>query len=80
MTPATPLIINGVLFVLQRGDRSHTALLSAYDATTGKQLWTSGDAIKSFVPKSGGLAAGGSSIYLGTNDGTLWAFGFPIEN
>jgi len=80
MTPATPLIINGVLFVLQRGDRSHTALLSAYDATTGKQLWTSGDAIKSFVPKSGGLAAGGSSIYLGTNDGTLWAFGFPIEH
>jgi hypothetical protein len=79
-SPAAPLVINGVLFALQRGDRSHNSVLYALDATTGKKLWTSGDTVSSFVPKSGGLAAGGSSIYFGTHDGTLWAFGFPIEH
>jgi outer membrane protein assembly factor BamB len=77
---SAPLIINGVLFALQRGDPGHNAILFAFDAATGKELWNSGNTIGSFVAKSGGLAAGGSSIYLGTNDGTLWAFGFPIEH
>ncbi len=79
-SPAAPLIVNGVLFALQSGDRSAHAVLHALDASSGKQLWTSGSAITSYLPKSGGLAAGGSSIYFGTNDGTLWAFGFPIEH
>jgi hypothetical protein len=79
-SPAAPLIANGVLFVLQRGDRSHHAVLSAFNASSGKQLWTSGDVISSFVAKTGGLAEGGSTVYLGTHDGTLWAFGFPIEH
>ncbi len=79
-SPAAPLIANGVLFVLQRGDRSRHAVLSAFDASNGKQLWTSGDTINSFVAKTGGIAEGGSTVYLGTHDGTLWAFGFPIEH
>jgi outer membrane protein assembly factor BamB len=79
-SPANPLIVNGVLFALERGDSNHNSLLYAFDASTGKQLWTSGTTITSFVPKSGGLAAGGSSIYFGTEDGTLWDFGFPIEH
>jgi hypothetical protein len=78
--PATPLIVNGVLFVLQRGDPSQHAVLSAFDASSGKQIWTSGDAITSFVAKTGGMAEGGSTVYFGTQDGTLWAFGFPIEH
>jgi hypothetical protein len=32
------------------------------------------------VPESGGIAAGGSTVYFGTYDGTLWAFGFPIPH
>lgn len=79
-SPATPLVINGVLFVLERGERIHHAELRAYDASTGKQLWTSGSTVTSRVSKIGGLAAGGSSVYFGTDDGTLWAFGFPIEH
>jgi outer membrane protein assembly factor BamB len=78
--PAAPLIINGVLFLLQRGDRGHHAVLSAFDASTGKQLWTSGTTVSSYVGKDGGLAAGGSAVYFGTHDGTLWSFGFPIEH
>jgi len=79
-SPSAPLIINGVLFALERGDRSHHAVLSAFDASTGKQIWTSGNSVTSFVAKNGGLAAGGSTLYFGTHDGTLWAYGFPIEH
>jgi outer membrane protein assembly factor BamB len=79
-SPSAPLIINGVLFALERGDRGHHASLAAFDASTGKQLWTSGSSVTSFVNKWGGLAAGGGSLYFGTQDGTLWAFGFPIEH
>jgi hypothetical protein len=28
----------------------------------------------------GGLAGGAGQIYLGTHDGTLYSFGFPIEH
>jgi outer membrane protein assembly factor BamB len=79
-SPTTPLIINGVLFTVDRGDRTHHATLLAVDASTGKQLWSSGNVVSSFVGKSGGIAAGGSAIYFGTHDGTLWDFGFPIEH
>ena len=79
-SPASPLVINGVLFALERGDSSHNSVLYAFDATSGKALWNSGSTLTSFVPKFGGLAAGGSSLYLGTHDGTLWDFGFPIEH
>ena len=80
LSSASPLVINGVLFALSRGDRSHNSVLYAFDATSGKQLWNSGNTLTSFVPAFSGLAAGGSSIYLGTHDGTLWDFGFPIEH
>jgi len=79
-TSAAPLIVNGVLFALARGDRNAHATLYAFEAATGKQLWTSGNAISGFVPETGGLAAGGSTVYFGSYDGTLWAFGFPIPH
>jgi outer membrane protein assembly factor BamB len=80
-TDAAPaLVVNGVLFALHRGDRASHAVLYAIDASTGKDLWNSGSVIASWVPKSGGIAAGGSTIYFGTFDGNLMAFGFPIEH
>jgi outer membrane protein assembly factor BamB len=94
MSPHTPMIMNGVVFALssgefrtsdsnmsaaQRAQRSSPAVLYALDGATGKELWNSGRAIGSFV-HSGGLSAGGSQVYIGTYDGTLYAFGFPIEH
>ncbi|PYV12198.1 MAG: hypothetical protein DMG07_17605 [Acidobacteria bacterium] len=58
---------------------SSRAVLYALDATTGKELWSSGDTITSFL-HDGGLSGGGSQLYLGTYDGMLYAFGFPIEH
>jgi len=94
VSPLPPMIVNGVVFAVssgafrandsqltaaERAQRSSRAVLYALDGTTGKELWSSGDTIPSFV-HGGGLSAGGNQVYLGTHDGTLYAFGFPIEH
>ena len=93
-SPLTPLVINGVVFAVssgefrsadtrmnasQRAQRSTPAVLYALDGATGNALWNSGKTITSFV-HGGGLSGGGSQVYLGTYDGTFYAFGFPIEH
>ena len=45
---------------------------------TGKQLWSSGDTIKTFNHFSGITVANGR-VYLGDYDGTLYCFGLPSE-
>ncbi len=77
-SPLPPMVINGVVFVAAGANSGRAALL-AWDARTGKDLWNSGTVIASAV-RSGGLSGGGSQLYLGTEDGTLYAFGFPIEH
>jgi outer membrane protein assembly factor BamB len=93
VSPMTPLVINGVVFAVssgelrskdsklttaQRAQRSVPAVVYALDAATGKELWNSGKTITSFV-HGGGLSGGAGQIYLGTHDGTLYSFGFPME-
>lgn len=73
-SPVASAVVNGVVF-LASGNT-----LSAVDAATGKQVFTSGSTIASPISKISGLAAGGSAVYLGTQDGTLYVFGFPIEH
>jgi outer membrane protein assembly factor BamB len=80
--PATPLIINGVVFVLEGGGSAagqpRAAVLHAYDGATGKRLWNSGKAMT--TPASpGSLWTGLGQIYVGARDGTLHAFGFNDE-
>ncbi|MCI0388537.1 MAG: PQQ-like beta-propeller repeat protein [Acidobacteria bacterium] len=94
VSPLPPTIINGVVFATssgefrssdskvtaaQRAQRSTRAVLYALDATTGKELWKSGPAITSFV-RGGALSGGGGQVYVGTYDGTLYAFGFTMEH
>ncbi len=93
VSPMTPLMINGVVFAVssgevreggrmtaaQRAKASAPAVIYALDAGTGKELWNSGKTITSFV-HGGGLSGGAGQIYLGTHDGTLYSFGFPIEH
>jgi hypothetical protein len=73
-------VVNGVVFLASSGNSSAHAMLYALDAATGRERWNSGNTINSFIASGGGLAAGGSAIYIGTDDGTLWAFGYPIEH
>jgi outer membrane protein assembly factor BamB len=94
LSPLPPTIINGVIFVTssgefrssesnltpaQRAQRSSRAVLYALDGTTGKELWNSGTTIASFT-RGGALSGGVGQIYLGTHDGTFYAFGFPMEH
>jgi hypothetical protein len=91
-SPVTPAVVNGVIFAVssgqaagtgtmtaaQRAQRSTPAVLYALDAATGKQLWSSGTTIASFV-NGIGPSAGDSQVYVVTYDGTVYAFGMPME-
>jgi hypothetical protein len=92
--PLVPTIINGVVFATssgefrtsnsnltaaQRAQRSSSAVLYALDGQTGQELWSSGTTITSFA-RGGALSGGMGQIYLTTYDGTIYAFGFPIEH
>jgi outer membrane protein assembly factor BamB len=89
-----PTIINGVVFVTSSGEfrpsdskapaarrapRSSRAVLYALDGQTGKELWSSGATITSFT-WGGALSGGVGQVYLTTYDGTIYAFGFPMEH
>ncbi len=53
--------------------RSAHATVYALDAHTGKELWSSGDEIKSFNHFSG-LSVANGRVYIGTFDGMLYCF------
>lgn len=53
---------------------SKYAILYALDAQTGKELWNSGDQMKSFQ-HWGGLSVANGRVYLATFDGTVYCFG-----
>jgi outer membrane protein assembly factor BamB len=87
--PDPPVIANGVVFSVATGENTRQggyfpaevrakpvghAILYAFDATTGKELYSSGDAIESFV-HFGGLAVANGQVYLTTWDGKVYAFG-----
>jgi outer membrane protein assembly factor BamB len=59
-----------------RARNSTHAVLYALDADTGKELWNSGDAMKSFSHFSG-LSIANGRVYLGTFDNVLYSFGLP---
>jgi outer membrane protein assembly factor BamB len=75
-SPLAPIVVNGVVFAVSN---SPSAVLHALDGATGKELWNSGKTMTAAV-RIGGLSGSGSQIYLGTSDGTIYAFGFPIEH
>ena len=82
--PATPIVVNGVVFALATGRPATAggagtpAVLRAYDGTSGKELWSSGTTMKSFASPGSFWSAMGQ-MYVGTSDGTLYAFGFVDE-
>jgi outer membrane protein assembly factor BamB len=94
VSPLTPTIINGVIFATssgefrtsdgkataaQRAARSGRAVVYALDGATGIELWNSGATITSFT-RGAALSGGMGQIYLTTHDGTIYAFGFPMEH
>jgi outer membrane protein assembly factor BamB len=83
-SPATPVIVNGVVFALATGTastatgRGAAAVLHAYDGATGKRLWNSAKAM-TMSASPGSMWSGLGQVYVGMQDGTLHAFGFNDE-
>ena len=73
---SAPIVVNGVVFVLASGSASSSAVLYALDGMTGKELWNSGTSIAGY--STTGISSGGSKVYVGTHDGTLYAFGYLL--
>jgi outer membrane protein assembly factor BamB len=87
--PDPPVIANGVVFALATGENAvqhgdektrllntHPAVLRALDASTGKELFNSKDAISSWVHFSG-LAIADGQVYVVDHDSNVYAFGLP---
>ncbi len=60
----TPNVANGKVFVADRKGR-----ISAYDALTGRALWS----MESKAPVSGGPGSGDGAVFVGTSDGEVLA-------
>jgi hypothetical protein len=75
--PLTPIVVNGVAFAVS-GPSGAPAGLYALHGTTGKTLWQSDKTITG--PLSGrSFWVGSGHVFVGTRDGTLYAFGFAME-
>ena len=87
--PDPPVIANGVVFSVATGENTRQggyfpadvrakpvshAILYAFDAGTGKELYSSGDLIDSWA-HFGGLAVSKGRVYFCTWDGNVYAFG-----
>ena len=83
-TPATPLIVNGVVFALatgrlaSAGGTGSPAVLYAYDGVAGKALWNSRTSLTTLA-SPGSFWTALSQVYVGTDNGTVNAFGFLDE-
>jgi outer membrane protein assembly factor BamB len=64
----------GLFSAEERIKRSVPAKLYALDATTGKELYSSGTQIGSFLHQAG-LSVAGNKVIFGTFDGTIYCFG-----
>lgn len=66
--------VGGLFSAEERIQRSVPAKLYALDAVTGKELFSSGDQVTSFLHQAG-LSVAGEKVIFGTFDGTIYCFG-----
>jgi len=66
--------VGGLFSAEERIKRSVPAKLFALDAVTGKELYSSGDQITSFLHQAG-LSVADDKVMFGTFDGTVYCFG-----
>lgn len=79
INPAPPVIANGLVIALSQGDASTHATLFVLDAATGKELYSSGDAIDTYAHMAG-VAVGDGHAFFVTHDNTMYSFGIGMEH
>lgn len=85
--PDPPVVANGVVYALQTGENTYqkgrskngmvpltNAILYAFDAATGKELFSSKDTIPGWTHFSEPVVAGGK-VFISTWDAKVYAFG-----
>jgi hypothetical protein len=93
-SPVAPVVVNGVVFALATGEfhppagvttnvadrvrQSVPAVLYAFDATTGEQLWNSGNSIASFVHGQAPWVSVGQ-VHVADHANVVYAFGPAME-
>jgi hypothetical protein len=84
-SPMQPVITSGIVFALSAGNYANEnakpsghATLFAFDGTTGKELYTSGDQANEPANLTGVTLANGRLFFTAT-DGTLYGFGIYLE-
>ncbi len=75
-SPVTPIIVNDVVFAATGAEGP--TVLDALDGRTGKPLWNSAKTITAAL-SARSLWSSNSQVYVGTTDGTVYAFGFALE-
>ncbi|MGH7248929.1 MAG: hypothetical protein ACREH9_12565, partial [Pseudomonadota bacterium] len=89
--PDPVVVANGVVFALSTGENAiqhggqdkrllntHPAVLRALDASTGKELYNSGNAMNSWVHFSG-LAIADARVFAVDHDSNVYCFGLPAK-
>jgi outer membrane protein assembly factor BamB len=79
INPAPPVIANGLVIALSQGNAATHAQLYVLDATTGKELYSSGDAITTYAHMTG-VSVGDGHAFFTTHDNTLYSFGIAMEH
>ena len=84
ISPATPIVVNGVVFAMSTGRAvaagriGSPAVLFAHEGLSGKALWNSGKSMTASA-SPGSFWSALSQVYVGADDGTVYAFGFLDE-
>lgn len=75
-SPEPPVITAGLVFALASG--SPHATLYALDASTGKELYSTGDQVTA-PGNLNGITLANGRVFFSTTDGTLYGFGIYLE-
>jgi hypothetical protein len=75
--PLTPIVVNGVAFAASAPANGPAALYALHGAS-GKPFWNSEQTITSQL-SGRSLWVGSGHVFVGTRDGTVYAFGFAME-
>jgi outer membrane protein assembly factor BamB len=75
--PLTPIVVNGVAFAASAPANGPAALYALHGAS-GKPFWNSEKTITSQL-SGRSLWVGSGHVFVGTRDGTVYAFGFAME-
>jgi hypothetical protein len=79
ISPVPPVITSGIVFALSTGAKNKSrAILYAFDAATGKEMYSTGNQVSATGTLTG-LAVANGRVFFTTMDNTFYGFGIYLE-